>query len=102
MKTMKTTAYPSYVDQTGIGRGLVAAEDIEEGRVVERLDGRVLPYNRISETEIRNAFEIDDDRWVIPQSDSRYLNHSCNPNCYLSGKLDVITVRKVTKGEELT
>lgn len=102
MKTMKTTAYPSYVDHTPIGRGLVAAETVEEGAVVERMEGRIVPYNRIPEAEIRNAFEIDDDRWMVPVSDARHLNHSCDPNCYISTKLDVITIRKVLRGEELT
>lgn len=102
MKTMKTTAYTSYLDTTPIGQGLVAAETLEEGATVEHLDGRVVPYNRIPEADIRNAFEIDDDKWMVPQSDARCLNHSCDPNCYISGKLDVVTLRKVLKGEELT
>ena len=102
MKTMKTTAYPSYVDHTPIGRGLVASENLEEAAVVERLEGRVVPLSRIPESEIRIAFEIDDDRWIVPQSDARHINHSCDPNCYITSKLDVITFRKVLKGEELT
>jgi hypothetical protein len=102
MKTMKTTAYPSFVDQTPIGRGLIAAESLPESTVVERLEGRVVPYSKIPETELRNAFELDDDRWLVPQSDARYINHSCSPSCYISGKLDVITLRKVLRGEELT
>jgi hypothetical protein len=69
---------------------------------VEHLEGRVVSYNRIPETELRNAFEIDDDRWMVPLSDARHINHSCDPNCYVSSKLDVITLRKVLKGEELT
>jgi hypothetical protein len=66
------------------------------------MEGRVVPYNKIPEEELRNAFELDDDRWVVPNSDARHINHSCDPNCYVSGKLDVITLRKVLKGEELT
>ena len=102
MKTMKAAVYPSYSDQTRIGRGLVAAETLEEGATVEHLDGRAVPYNKIPETEIRNAFELDDDRWIVPLSEARHINHSCDPNCYINGKLDVITLRKVLKGEELT
>jgi uncharacterized protein len=103
MKTMKATEYPSYVDYTSIGRGLVAAETLEEGAVVERMEGQILPYDKIPEAEIRNAFEIDhNDRWIVPQSSARFINHSCDPNCYVSEKLDVITVRKILKGEELT
>jgi SET domain-containing protein len=102
MKTIKSLAYPSYVAHTPIGRGLVAAEDIEEGKVIERLEGRVISFNKIPESEIRDAFELDDDRWITPTSDARHINHSCDPNCYISSKLDVITTRKVLKGEELT
>jgi len=99
---MKTTAYPSHVTKTPIGRGLVATEIVEEGKVVERLKGRVVPYSKIPESEIQNAFEIDDGRWIVPQSAAKYINHSCDPNCYISRKLEVKTLRKVNKSEELT
>jgi uncharacterized protein len=99
---MKTTAYPSHVGETPIGLGLVADETIEEGAVVEKLEGRVVPYNKIPESDIRNAFEVADDRWLVPQSNGRHINHSCDPNCQISSNLDVLTLRKVYQGEELT
>jgi uncharacterized protein len=99
---MKTTVYPSYVAETPIGQGLFSAETVEEGAVVERLEGRPVPYAKIPDSEIRYAFEIDDDRWITPQSGARHINHSCDPNCYISKKLDVIAIRKIHKGEELT
>jgi len=94
--------FPSNVEHTPLGRGLVAAEALAEGTVVERLEGRVVSFNKIPEAEIRNAFEIDDDRWMVPLSDARYLNHSCDPNCQISSKLDIVTARRILKGEELT
>jgi uncharacterized protein len=102
MKTMKSSAYPSYIDHTTVGLGLIAADTLEEGSTVGRLDGRTIPYNKIPENDLRHAFELDNDRWIVPQSDGRHINHSCDPNCYISSKLDVITLRKVLKGEELT
>jgi SET domain-containing protein len=99
---MKTSAYPSHVTSTPIGRGLVATEIVEEGKVVERLKGLVVPYSKIPESEVQNAFEVDDGRWIAPQSAAKYINHSCDPNCYISKKLEVKTLRKVNKGEELT
>ena len=99
---MKTTAYPSHVDETSIGHGLIADETVGEGTVVEKLEGRVVPYGKIPDTEIRNAFEVDDDRWIVPQSNARHINHSCDPNCYISSNLDVLTLRKIYKGQELT
>jgi SET domain-containing protein len=99
---MKTTTYPSHVAQTPIGPGLIAEETLEEEAVVEKLEGRVVPYAKIPESELRNAFEVGDDRWMVPQSNARHLNHSCDPNCYISSKLDVVALRKVYQGEELT
>jgi SET domain-containing protein len=39
---------------------------------------------------------------MVPQSDARYISHSCDPNCYISSKLEVLSLRKVLKGEPLT
>ena len=99
---MKTTTYPSRVGETPIGLGLIAEETLEEDAIVEKLEGRVVPYAKIQESELRSAFEVGDDRWVVPQSNARHLNHSCDPNCYISSNLDVIVQRRVYEGEELT
>ena len=41
--------------------------------------------------------------WLLPLSDARYLNHSCEPNCIILGDdFDVICVKDVKEGEELT
>jgi SET domain-containing protein len=99
---MKTTTYPSHVGETPIGLGLIAEETLEEDAIVEKLEGRIVPYAKIPENEIRNAFEVGDDRWIVPESNARYLNHSCDPNCYISANLDVVVLRKVYEGDELT
>lgn len=99
---MKTAAYRSHLTDTSRGPALIASETVEEGITIEHLEGRPVPYSKIPETEIRSAFEIDDDRWIVPQGPARHLKHSCDPNCYVSKNLDVITIRKVHKGEELT
>ena len=99
---MKTTTYPSHVGETPIGPGLIAEETLEEDAIVEKLEGRVVPYAKIPESEIRNAFEVGDDKWIVPQSNGRHLNHSCDPNCYINDNLDVVVLRRVYEGEELT
>src|SRR5262249_43012090 len=92
----------SHVDETSAGRGLIASETVEQGTVVERLEGRPVAYSKIPEADLRNAFDVDDDRWIIPLVRGRRLNHSCDPNCYISTTLDVTPSRRVHKGEELT
>lgn len=99
---MKSTAYPSYLLSTPTGQGLFAAEDVREDTVVEKLEGRVVRYDQIPMKDLRYAFEIDRDRWIVPTSAARFINHSCDPNCYLAENLEVLTLRDVQKGEELT
>ena len=101
MKTIKTTEYPSHVDQTPIGRGLVAADNLAEGAVVEHLDGRVVSFSKIPEADIRSAIEIDDDRWIVPVSDAKHINHSCDPNCEERNHRG-IALRELAAGEEIT
>jgi SET domain-containing protein len=99
---MKTVEKLADIDKTAIGQGPIASEDLEEGAVAGRLEGRVVPFSKIPEAELRNAFELDGERWIVPQLQGRSINHSCDPNCYISAKLDIVTRRKVWKGEELT
>jgi SET domain-containing protein len=102
MKTIKTTVHPSHILNTPAGPVLAASQTLEEGAVVERLEGRVVSYNKIPDADIRDAFEIEDDRWMVPQSPARHLNHSCDPNCYIASNLNVIALRRIHEGEELT
>ena len=99
---MKSTAPSIHVNATRIGQGLFASKNLGEEAVVDGLEGLIVPYKKIPVAELRNALEIDDNRWVIPRNSTRYVNHSCDPNCYLSEDLELITLRPVRKGEELT
>ncbi len=47
---------------------------------------------------------MDYDQYVSPRRGyiGWYLNHSCDPNCAIRGERDIVTLRKVARGEELT
>jgi hypothetical protein len=49
------------------------------------------------------AIQVDYDRYVVPRRKGVgwYINHSCEPNCVMSG-LSIVTARAIEKGEELT
>jgi len=95
-------AYPSTVAQSAVGLCLVATADLEPASVVEKFAGPVVTYAAVPEEEVRYALLIGDDDWLVPRTNARYLNHACNPNCYITDALDVVTLRRVVKGEELT
>ncbi len=94
--------YPSEVKPTKNGLGLFATTDLDVGEIVERYEGPVSKYEDVPEQEIGYALLIKNDEWLVPKTNARVLNHSCEPNCYISDDLKVVTQIPVQKGEELT
>lgn len=94
--------FPSAALDNSYGKCLVATKDLPQGVVVERFAGPIVSYEDVPPAEISYACLIDNDKWLIPQTNARYMNHSCDPNCRIADNLEVITIRQVSKGEDLT
>ncbi len=95
--------YPAEISKTAYGHSLVASEDLTEGSVIGRFNGHLSSYPDIPNEEIRYAILIGQGVWMIPTTDMRFLNHSCQPSCQLlSSSLEVVTIRDVQAKEELT
>lgn len=77
------------------GKGLFAAADIGEDTSLGRLQG--MP----TEEEGTYVLWLSGKVGLELTSEFRFINHSSNPNCALTG-LDVVTLRDITKDEELT
>jgi SET domain-containing protein len=97
------------------GWGVYAAHPIEEDtRIVEykgqlvsqaeawRRELRYLPRQRIWLFTINTRWARDA---AVGGNAARYINHACNPNCYVDivGRtIWIVASRKIRKGEELT
>ncbi len=95
-KNAKHMAGHVYVAESPIhGKGLFAAANIEEDVSLGRLHGMA--------TEDEGTYVL----WLSKKvgleltNEFRFINHSSDPNCALTG-LDVVTLREVAEGEEIT
>lgn len=95
-------AYPIALSRNSKGVCVVAVEDLEPGAVVERFDGPEVPYDQVPDEEVGYVISFRAYLWVIPRTPARYLNHSCDPNCQVRPTREVVTLRRVARGEELT
>jgi hypothetical protein len=95
-------AQVSHVGQNEYGLCLLATRDLDAGVVVARFEGEVVTFDDIPDDEMPFVLNLEDDRWIIPRNATRYINHSCDPNCTIDDQLCVVTVRPVAAGEELT
>jgi uncharacterized protein len=94
-----------------IGKGIFAKETVRKDEVV--LDFSTGPGKYLSTKEAA-AYEKKGNHFIIQVEDESYLvategpervdfiNHSCEPNCGIRGRLTVVAMRDIEAGEEIT
>ena len=95
------------------GRGVFATRPIRKGRRIIEYTGRRVPWKSIPDN-VTDAhtflFGINDGTDVIdPEiggNESRWINHSCEPNCEAieedDGRVFIYALRNIHAGEELS
>ena len=94
------------------GRGLFATADLPAGTVVSRLGGRLVDtaelHRMLANADAGRAPYVDtivvaEDRHLVvePGSDSRFGNHSCDPNLGWVDEYTLATMADVPAGHEL-
>ncbi|MFQ6128896.1 MAG: SET domain-containing protein [Thermoplasmata archaeon] len=94
------------------GLGVFTLRDFKRGEHIFHLD--LTKLERYTVKEIDENPELHGDhadyvghgKYVVDESPASYMNHSCEPNCYVKMKTiaikDVYALRDIRKGEELT
>lgn len=94
------------VKETGkYGKGLFAKEDIKRGEIIASFDGEIYEAEKCSDLEpkIRDyAIQFEEHKWRYSRGFAILINHSCEPNCGIKNNFDIIAMRDIKKGEELT
>ena len=93
-------------DTKRYGKGLFASKEIREEEVVADFsDGKIYKAENASdlpEEVADHAIQFEKNKWIDARTGGRYLNHSCNPNCGVKNKFQIVAMRDIQKGEELT
>ena len=90
------------------GHGVRCTERIAPGEVVVAFGGRCTTADEFGllpvERQTRSV-QIDERLYLVSSVDpepGNMVNHSCRPNCRLSGQMLVVAARQIAPGEELT
>ncbi len=98
-----TTEAVTRIEELASGKRLVVAADIERGAIVSCFCGVVVPTQDVPDGEIRYALMIAPNQWLVPDNESRWINHSCDANAWVeAGTLNVVALRPLRAGEEVT
>ena len=97
------------------GRGVFALQDIAAGEVLVEYTGEIITWQEAQDRHPHDPsqpnhtfyFHVDEDHVIDAKfggNSSRWINHSCNPNCYADerdGRIFITALRNIKAGEEL-
>jgi hypothetical protein len=87
------------------GLGIKAGENIKKGDVIQHIKGEArffVPRNKKESASYPDWVGIGKNRWINPDYPNQYLNHSCNPNSGIKGKVTMVALKNIKEGEEIT
>ena len=92
----------------GKGWGSYAVEPISAGETVAAFGGSVVPLavlQTFNDDRQSRSIQVDTDLYLVsgetPDAGDM-LNHSCEPNCGISGQILLVAMRDIEPGEELS
>lgn len=95
-------------DTEKYGKGVYALRNIKSGEVIHVLSGEIISFEECIK-RIRGGKEAQTDSLQIDlEMDmdldelSRTFNHSCNPNAAIRKISELVAIRNIKKGEEIT
>ena len=91
-----------------LGHGAVASEPISAGEVIAAYGGRCVSRDELDvlprEQQLR-SIQIEETLYLAgaPEPEpADFINHSCDPNCGMSGATVIVAMRDIAVGELLT
>jgi len=88
------------IKKSNSGNGLFTKKLIKKGSIVFHFDGKIGDDAHTNP----ESLQIDDDKFLESATKFHdFLNHSCEPNCYIGWEnLNLIALRDIQIGEELS
>ena len=90
------------------GKGIFTNKEIKKFQTIYLLKGEQCSLEEILK-KVNDGLEkpsdplgIDDEQYLDLDEISRTFNHSCSPNSFIRGKSELVAMRDIKKGEEIT
>jgi uncharacterized protein len=115
-KKAPTSSRRIQVRRSGVhGKGVFALQDLAEGEKIIEYVGEVITWDEAQDRHPHDPkdpnhtfyFHVDEDRVIdalYGGNSSRWINHSCDPNCEADeeeGRIFIKALRNIKAGEEL-
>lgn len=87
--------------------GVFAVEPIRKDEMIAMFGGEVVTFENfepLPERLRRLSIQIEENLFLVALNEGPgdYINHSCDPNGGLSGQIEIVALRDIAPGEEIT
>jgi hypothetical protein len=92
-----------YIGKSNMGIGIFAVRSVRKGEVLLQLNGDIISLEdsiALGEDECYSV-QVEAREYIQPGAPARFINHSCDPNCGLTGDLFLVAICDIGKDEEL-
>ncbi len=87
----------------GRGKGLFASESIRKDEIIAIFDGEVYDYDSDWTDDLADhCIQFAKGKFRNSNGIANIANHSCNPNCGIKNLFQIVAMRDIEPGEELT
>jgi len=88
------------------GKGILASRDIKKRETIFIIKGKKVKFliNNKKQAKLAGWDWIGwgKNEWIDPENFGLYFNHSCNPTSVIKGRVTVVALQDIKKGEEIT
>jgi uncharacterized protein len=90
------------------GNGVYAKKNIKKGERICFMKGELIDIDEMIKRVDNNLEKgsdplgVDDEMYIDMFELYRSINHSCNPNCFLRRKNELVAIKNIKKNEEIT
>ncbi len=86
------------------GKGVYAKANIKKGEIVAQFDGEFYDdhFEHWTRDLQNHTIQCGENLWRDSKGLARLINHSCDPNCGIKRRFDVVAMRDIKKGEQIT
>lgn len=99
-----------FIGQTeNTGKGIFTKSVIKKGQFVVKFEGELYTLKQLQESKVQNlsdySMQIGKDVYLGPGGILNYINHSCNPNCWVkivNTSALLFALKNIQEKEQLT
>lgn len=91
------------IGNSKFGKGLFTNKEFRQGEVLFTFTGQIIHFADTVSLGEKESYpiQIDQSKYLNPDEPWCFINHSCEPNCGINSKLELVAIKEINLGDEI-